>query len=93
MKGGKSFGNILNGEPHLCSVFDGFFVHLLVARVSKFVAAIKTHDDCLPRTVSLLLLSIFAVNFWVSGHLSTGRAVSGSTGRVMNAPGASARAL
>ena len=91
MKGGKSFGNILNGEPHLCSVFDGFFVHLLVARVSKFVAAIKTHDDCLPRTVSLL--SIFAVDFWVSGHRQTGGMVSGSTGRVMNATGASAQAL
>ena len=43
---------------------------------------------CLPRTVSLL--SIFAVDFWVSGHRQTGGAVSGSTGRVMNASGVSA---
>jgi len=43
---------------------------------------------CLPRTVSLL--SIFAVDFWVSGHRQTGGVVSGSTGRVMNASGVSA---
>ena len=46
---------------------------------------------CLPRTVSLL--SIVAVDFWVSGHRQTGGVVSGSTGRVMNATGASAQAL
>ena len=45
---------------------------------------------CLPRTVSLL--SIFAVDFWVSGHCQL-EAVSGFTGRVMNASGASAQAL
>ena len=62
-------------------------VHLLelfnMAASDLLLRSKLTMICCLPRTVSLL--SIFAVDFWVSGHRQTGGAVSGSTGRVMNA--------
>ena len=55
----------------------------------RFVAAIKTHDRML-FAANRVSSVYFCRRFLGVGALSTGGAVSGSTGRVMNAPGASA---
>jgi len=57
-----------------------------------FVAAIKIHDDML-FAANHVSSVYFCRRFLGVGASSTGGAVSGYTGQVMNASGASARAL
>ena len=88
--GASSTGGAVSGSTGRVMNASGASARALLYGCLRFVAAIKTHDDML-FAANRVSFFYFCRRFLGVGASSTGGAVSGYTGRVMNESGASAR--
>ncbi len=92
VSGHRQTGGVVSGSTGRVMNSSGASAQALQYGRLRFVAVIKTHDDML-FAANRVSSVYFCRRFLGVGASSTGGAVSGYTGRVMNESGASARVL